>query len=90
MISGVSQGSVLGPVLFSIYINDLENKIGINILKFADDTNFFRRVESQEDRHKLQVYLNKLVKGTRLKQNSLSGNTLFNYMPTYTRSQKKS
>ena len=32
----------------------------------------------------------KIVKGTRHKQNSLSGNTLFNYMPTYTRSQKKS
>ena len=31
-----------------------------------------------------------LLKGTRHKQNSLSGNTLFNYMPTYTRSQKKS
>ena len=31
-----------------------------------------------------------LFKGTRHKQNSLSGNTLFNYMPTYTRSQKKS
>ena len=32
----------------------------------------------------------KVVKGTRHKQNSLSGNTLFNYMQTYTRSQKKS
>ena len=31
-----------------------------------------------------------IFKGTRHKQNSLSGNTLFNYMPTYTRSQKKS
>ena len=30
------------------------------------------------------------IKGTRHKQNSLSGNTLFNYMPTYTRTQKKS
>ena len=62
VISGVPQGSVLGPILFLIYINDLENEIGSNILKFADDTKMFRRVESQEDRHKLQVDSNKLVK----------------------------
>ena len=62
VISGVPQGSVLGPILFLIYINDLENEIGSNILKFADDTKMFRRVESQEDRHQLQSDLNKLVK----------------------------
>ena len=48
VISGVPQGSVLGHALFIIYINDLENEIGSNILKFADDTKFFRRVESQK------------------------------------------
>ena len=62
VISGVPQGSVLGPILFLIYINDLENEIGSNILKFADDTKMFRRVESQEDRHQLQSDLNKLLK----------------------------
>ena len=43
-------------------------------------------------RRALGVVLNCIIgfKGTRHKQNSLSGNTLFNYMPTYTRSQKKS
>ena len=43
VISGVTQGAVLGPVLFLIYINDLENEIGSNILKFADDTHIFRK-----------------------------------------------
>ena len=62
VISGVPQGPVLGPILFLIYINDLKNEIGSTILKFADDTKMFRRVESQEDRHQLQVDLNKLVK----------------------------
>ena len=40
-LSGVPQGSVLGPILFLIYIND---SITSNILKFADDTKLFRKL----------------------------------------------
>ena len=39
--SGVPQGSVLGPLLFLIYINDLERNITSNINFFADDTMLF-------------------------------------------------
>ena len=42
--SGVPQGSVLGPLLFLIYINDLERNIKSNIKFFADDTMLFSTV----------------------------------------------
>ena len=44
--SGVPQGSVLGPLLFLIYINDLERNIKSNIKFFADDTSLFSTVTS--------------------------------------------
>ena len=37
------QGSVLGPILFLVYINDLEEGVTCKILKFADYTKLFRK-----------------------------------------------
>ena len=46
--SGVPQGSVLGPLLYLVYINDLERNIKSNIKFFADDTMLFSIVKDPE------------------------------------------
>ena len=59
--SGVPQGSVLGPLLFLIFINDIDDGLTSGIFKFADDTKLYRKVNSFEDSSLLQADLDKLV-----------------------------
>ena len=54
VLSGVSQGTVLGPVLFSLYINDITKDIDSEIRLFADDCLCYCEIKGTEDTVKLQ------------------------------------
>ena len=54
VISGIPQGTVLGPLLFVIYINDILDNIKSEGLLFADDTKIFHSILTREDALTLQ------------------------------------
>ena len=58
--SGVPQGSVLGPLLFLLYVNELPDWIVSSMVMFADDTKVWREITRAEDARELQEDLNRL------------------------------
>ena len=50
VLSRMPQGSVLGPILCLVNINDLEEGVTGSILKFADDTKLFRKTKKIGDK----------------------------------------
>ena len=61
-MSGVPQGSVLGLLLFLICIKELDDNVTSNVLKIADDTKVFRKVNTDGDKQHLLNDVDKLVK----------------------------
>ena len=58
--SGVPQGTVFGPLLFLIYINDISEQLQSPVRLFADDSVVYREIQSIEDTHTLQQDLFRL------------------------------
>ena len=60
VLSGIPQGSVLGPILFVIYVNDFPEVVKCGTFLFADYTKIFRQITTKENALHLQSDINSL------------------------------
>ena len=60
VLSGVPEGSILGPILFACYVADLPINMKTGCLAYADDVKIFHRIRNQEDTVSLQADLDRL------------------------------
>ena len=60
MKSRVLQGSVLAPIMFLIYVNDMTDGVNSYISLFADDAKLLRKISNHKDCEELQKDINKI------------------------------
>ena len=65
--SGVLQGTILGPLMFSVYINDISDGISSSMWLFADDS-IMHYIKENHDQDVLQTDINQLIKWSKIWQ----------------------
>ena len=75
VLSGVPQGSVLGPLLFNLFVLDLPNFVQSNLPQYADDTLLYRPIYSEDDVIIMQKDLEKCKVMRLSKKLACDGNT---------------
>ena len=60
VMSGIPQGSVLAPIMFLIYVNDMIEGVSSYTSLFADDAKLLRKISNQEDCQELQRDLDRI------------------------------
>jgi len=77
LISGVVQGSGIGPLMFLIYVNeliDIHEKLGVKVKMFADDAEMYLRITDDIDVAQLQQAVDALINWANMWQLSISVN----------------
>ena len=70
--SCVSHSSVLGPLMFPIYINNIDEGMEGQIIKFANNTKLYRAMRSEQDADALQKDIEKIEQWSRKQQMSFN------------------
>ena len=61
VVSGVPQGTIMGPIFFLLFVNNVPNTLKCNVMPFADDAKLYSTINKEQDCINLQADLDSLV-----------------------------